>query len=274
MSILDCRITLSVLIYILSPILLSSTLAQPLSSVADDTVTVPAGPFTMGLDHPRATDEKPSRQVQVQTVTIDRLEVSNASFAAFVAVTGYQTAAEKAGAAEKKDGISWHHPYGPNSTAAPNHPVVYINWHDAQAYCTWRGGRLPTEAEWEKSARSNDRRSWPWGMSFTTTAANHWGEDDGFAGLAPVDSFPTGQGPYGTLNQGGNVWEWCADWYAADYYTTGSDENPPGPTTGHLKILRGGSSINQPAALRSTNRFKVLPIERSPYIGFRCAYSP
>ncbi|HIG56749.1 MAG TPA: formylglycine-generating enzyme family protein [Candidatus Handelsmanbacteria bacterium] len=237
-------------------------------------VQVPAGPFTMGTNHPRATDEQPSHQVEMSAFAIDRLEVDNAHFAAFVADTGYQTAAEAENAPEAEDGISWRRPQGPGSTAIPAHPVVYVNWHDAQAYCTWRGARLPTEAEWEKSARGDDARLWPWSSTFDTKRANLWGAEDRYAGLAPVGSFPAGASPYGVLDLAGNVWEWCADWYDANYYATAPAQDPQGPAKGHFKVLRGGSWINPGPALRSSNRCEVLPIERGPYIGFRCAEAP
>ena len=240
--------------------------------VAAEEVVVPAGPFTMGIDHPRATDEKPSRRVYLSTFSIDRYEVTNAGFAAFVAATGYRTAAEERGA-EKADGISWRQPHGPDSAAAPSHPVVYVNWQDAQAYCAWRGQRLPTEAEWEKSARGSDGRLWPWGVAFAASRANLWGVEDGYAGLAPVGSFPSGASAYGALDMAGNVWEWCADWYDAQYYATGPTKDPQGPAAGRFKVLRGGSWINPGPTLRSINRFEVLPVERSSYIGFRCARS-
>ena len=253
----------------ISRLLSALLLAAP---VAAEEVVVPAGPFTMGIDHPRATDEKPSRQVYLSAFSIDRYEVSNARFAAFVAATGYQTEAEKRGA-EKADGISWRQPHGPGSAADPGHPVVYVSWQDAHAYCAWRGGRLPTEAEWEKSARGSDGQLWPWGAKFAAGRANLWGPEDGYAGLAPVGSFPAGASPYGALDMAGNVWEWCADWYDANYYATAPAKDPQGPETGRFKVLRGGSWINPGPALRSINRFEVLPVERSPYIGFRCARS-
>ena len=100
------------------------------------------------------------------------------------------------------------------------------------------------------------------------------GAEDGYEQLAPVGSFPSGASPYGALDMAGNVWEWCADWYDANYYATGPTKDPQGPETGRFKILRGGSWINPGPVLRSINRFEVLPVERSPYIGFRCARSP
>ncbi len=235
---------------------------------------IPAGPFVMGVDHPRATDEKPRRQIYLSAFFIDRYEVSNTRFDDFVMATGYRTAAESENATESKDGIFWRQPLGPGSTTNPADPVVYVSWQDADAYCAWRNARLPTEAEWEKSARGSDGRLWPWGNDFLAGRSNFWGAEDGFAGVAPIGSFPLGASPYGALDLAGNVWEWCADWYEAGYYATAPAKDPQGPLTGRFKVLRGGSWINHRSTLRSINRFEVLPVERSPYIGFRCAYSP
>jgi len=257
-------------------VLIRALLGGALASApaAADEVRVPAGPFAMGVDHPRATDEKPRRQIYLSAFAIDRREVSNAAFAAFVAATGHRTAAEADTAAESEDGINWRQPRGPDSTADPDHPVVYVSWGDARTYCTWAGKRLPTEAEWEKSARGTDGRLWPWGSAFAAERANAWGDQDGHAELAPTGSFPAGASPYGALDLAGNVWEWCADWYGADYYATAPAKDPQGPASGRFKVLRGGSWINPGPVLRSINRFEILPVERSPYIGFRCARSP
>lgn len=237
-----------------------------------DMVLVPAGPFIMGIDDPRASkDEKPARQVFLNAFHIDRHEVTTAQFAEFVSATGYRTSAEQEGQAEKTDRIDWRHPRGPctDTLAIDLHPVVYISWHDAQAYCAWRGKRLPTEAEWEKAARGSDGRVWPWGNLFDHRA-NHWGSADGHEQTAPVGSYPAGASPFGAVDLAGNVWEWCADWYSGALPV---GENPQGPATGQFKVLRGGSWINPPPILRSTNRFKLLPSERSGYVGCRCALS-
>jgi formylglycine-generating enzyme required for sulfatase activity len=237
-----------------------------------DMVLVPAGPFAMGIDHPQATDERPAHRVELSAYYLDRHEVTNAQFAAFVKATGHRTAAEEAGTPESEDGISWRRPFG--APARPDHPVVYVTWRDAWAYCAWKGGRLPTEAEWEKSARGTDGRLWPWGRGFDPGRGNFWGVADGYEGLAPVGAFPGGASPYGVLDLAGNVWEWCADWYGENYYATGPAQDPQGPEAGTYKVLRGGSWINHPGSLRAINRFKVLPVERSAYVGFRCARSP
>ena len=240
-----------------------------------DMILIPAGPFTMGLDDPRAVDEYPARQVYLKAYYIDRCEVTNARFREFVEATGYLSAAEQEGQPEREDRIDWRHPEGPewDISTRLDHPVVYVNWDDARAYCEWQEKRLPTEAEWEKSARGSDARTWPWGNTFDARRANMWGDADGYEKTAPVGSFPAGASPGGALDMAGNVWEWCADWYARDYYASGAEKNPPGPEEGRYKVLRGGSWINPGATLRITNRFKILPADRSLYVGFRCARS-
>ena len=238
-------------------------------------VLIPAGPFTMGSGDPRATDEGPVHEVHLSAYYIDRYEVTNVQFTVFVEATGYLTTAEQEGQIEKEDGISWRHPEGPGSDISTqlDHPVVYVSWYDAQTYCGWSGKRLPTEAEWEKSARGTDGRIWPWGNIFETGYANIWGREDGYEKTAPVGTFPSGVSPYGALDMAGNVWERCTDWYGQDYYTGGANKNPQGPEKGQYKILRGGSWINSESVLRTTKRYKILPADRSPYVGFRCARS-
>ncbi len=156
---------------------------------------IPAGPFTMGSGDPRATDERPAHEVHLSAYYIDRYEVTNAQFKVFVEATGYLTTAEQ------EDGISWRHPEGPESDISTqlDHPVVYVSWYDARTYCGWRGKRLPTEAEWEKSARGTDGRIWPWGNIFDPGCANIWGREDGYEKTAPVGTFPSGVSPYGAL---------------------------------------------------------------------------
>ena len=241
-----------------------------------DMVYIAAGPFTRGIDDPRASaDERPARQVYVSAFYLGKFEVTHAQFKAFVEATGYLSTAEEDGAVEKQDGINWRHPEGPRAeiAARPDHPVVHVSWYDAQAYCSWKGKRLPTEAEWEKGARGEDGRLWPWGNAYDRSRANAWGGEDGYPKTAPAGTFPRGVSPAGALDMAGNVWEWCADWYDPDYYTTGPDQDPQGPEGGVHKVLRGGSWINPWSVLRSTNRFQVMPADRSPYIGFRCARS-
>ena len=250
-----------------------TTNAEPNSTSLQ--IVVPASSFIMGLNHPRATDEKPAHTITLSHFSIDRYEVTNKQFAAFIKATNYITAAEYPTAPEFSDGINWRHPEGIGSDISQrsDHPVVYVSWDDAQAYCAWQNKRLPTEAEWEKSARGNAGHMWPWGQDYAAKHANLWDPEDGYPSTAPVGSFENGVSPYGIYDLAGNVWEWCADWYSEKYYANSPEQDPQGPATGRFKILRGGSWTSQIGTLRTINRFKLLPQDRSSPIGFRCAQS-
>lgn len=212
---------------------------------------IPGGAFRMGCDrregHP-GDGEGPARMVHVGGFEMDRLAVTNARFARFVAATGYVTAAERAGWSfvfagllpddfpptegaaaapwwRKVEGADWRHPDGPRSTIEAGWPlpVVHVAHDDAMAFCDFAGKRLPTEAEWEKAARGGlEGARFPWGDEETPGGRHHcnvWqgtfpsdnGLGDGYYGLAPAAAFPPNG--YGLRNMAGNCWEWCADWF-------------------------------------------------------------
>jgi len=256
-------------------------------------VRIPAGEFWRGSPEGEGgDDEHPQRRVSLREFYINKYPVTNDLFDRFVRATGYRTDAERRESGESyvwsdKEGqwsasktASWKDYFRPGTE---QHPVVLVSWNDAQEYCKWAGKRLPTEAEWEKAARGVDGRKYPWGSkepdgslcNFADKRSGlSWADkkvDDGFARTSPVKQYPAGGSPYGVMDMMGNVWEWCNDWYADDYYKKSPAENPSGPDSGSSRVLRGGSWLRGPEDLRCAARGWSGPSNRGDGIGFRCA---
>jgi formylglycine-generating enzyme required for sulfatase activity len=164
-----------------------------------------------------------------------------------------------------------------------DHPVVCVNWEEAETYCEWAGGRLPTEAEWEYAFRGDGSLSFPWGDEFSGSRLNFCdsncgqgyadqGTDDGFPKTAPVGSFPEGISWAGVENLGGNVSEWVSDWYAD--YSAEAVKDPSGPGSGEERLIKGCSWYSPSAYCRGATRGSVDPGRRMDYLGFRCAGDP
>ncbi|MRG90908.1 formylglycine-generating enzyme family protein [Polyangium spumosum] len=218
----------------------------------------------MGRECPEQVfaDEYPPHEVYLSDVWIDRTEVTVARYRRCVAA-GHCLEPPYASGAARFD--------------RPELPVVMVTWNDAAAFCAWTGGRLPTEAEWERAARGTRGRRYPWGNLWNGSIVNHgklsWDEldpTDGFLELAPVSSFPDGRTPDGFADMAGNVEEWVADYYAPRYQE-GSVMNPRGPTQGEERVLRGGGYVHGRPFLRAASRQHDLPSMRRPWRGFRCA---
>ncbi len=277
-------------------------------------IYIPEGEFLMGstqehttLAYASCSDceakhlavEMPQHRVYLDGYWIDQTEVTNAMYAKFVDDTKYITQAEENGWGwvynastntwEDKQGVNWQHPFDANKgiEAMGNYPVVAVTWKDADAYCKWAGGRLPTEAQWEKAARGPNGYIFPWGddqasgklMNYCDkNCPASWKDesvDDGFASLAPVGSFPDGASPYGVLDMAGNVDEWINEWFDDEksLYEETFQKNPQGAVNGSSPILRGGCWGDGSISARTTDRSWVEPDVQDSSIGFRCVRS-
>jgi len=246
-------------------------------------IDIPAGEFLMGStreDDPDAyDDELPQHPVTLSAYYIGKYPVTLAHFRAFVEATGFT-------------------PGDPDClTGLANHPVVRVSWDEAMAYCAWLTEQLhnhehkqdsplfppfpmgawvvtlPTEAQWEKAARWDEQQRqslrYPWGADWDANRAN--GGETGIGATSAVGCFPAGRGPYGVEEMSGNVWEWCADRYSADYYQTSPAQDPFGPDGGDTRVLRGGAWYSySPDIYRAAYRFRGFPGVRNCYLGFRC----
>jgi formylglycine-generating enzyme required for sulfatase activity len=225
-------------------------------------IEIPEGKFWMGSKPGEGEDnERPHHKVLISRFLIDKYPVTNQQYEEFTQASGYKTEAERAG-----EETTWRSYY---SFETERHPVVMVMWDDAQEYCKWAGRRLPTEAEWEKAARGQDGRLYPWGSAKPDKSRANFGGEH--RGPTPVGEFASGASPCGILDMAGNVWEWCNDWYAADYYKQSPAENPKGPDSGSSRVLRGGSWGDAPGGLRCAFRGRSEPSCRCGSFGFRCA---
>jgi len=229
--------------------------------IGDDGATlvyVPEGEFTMGSDNGNS-DEQPVHTVYLDAFWIDQTEATNKQYAACIAAGMCDT--------PSRTGSRTRDSYYGNSEF-DEFPVIYVNWDNAKTYCEWAGRRLPTEAEWEKTARGTDQRTYPWGEGIDCQKANYNGSCVG--DTSPVGNYKTGKSPYGAYDMAGNVGEWVNDWYSGTYYQNPSSSNPFGPDSSVYRVLRGGSWLDGNLDIRSTSRGWNYPSGTFYFIGFRC----
>ena len=224
------------------------------------TVSIPEGTFVMGDDNGNA-DERPQHVVSLSAYEIDRFEITVQQYRDFVKSTQFQTGAEKEG---KPITRTWQ---TDNIPERWDHPVRFVSWWDADAYCRSRGKRLPTEAEWEYAARGSDLRKYPWGNEFDTQRLPH-------GDTSPVGFFSGGVSPFGLYDMAGNVWEWTEDWYDPVAYSTSGVRNPRASKATDQKAIRGGGYSSTPDDARVTRRIRNFPTTYHPDVGFRCVIGP
>lgn len=240
-------------------------------------VLVPEGEFIMGSDSGDPYfwgAEAPKHNVYLNAFWIHQTEVTNFMYSACVD----QGTCSPPSVTSSRTYKNYY-----DNESYQDYPVINITYNAASTYCAWVGGRLPTEAEWEKAARGTDGRLFPWGnneiqdnfanlcdANCTNLDIPEFGLNDGYTEVAPVGSFPAGTSPYGAMDMAGNVLEWTSDWYAVDYYKNSPYENPTGPESGSKHPVRGGSWSSLRDGMRPSARTSKSPNDSSDLIGFRC----
>ena len=264
----------------------STELARHLAAIAAlarpaPPVTIPAGKFLLGSkridDDPYGAwtqfddTELPQQQVWLDSYEMDRDEVSLGEYLAFLQQ-------RKQYPPEELQKLIWHviTVHSVTDQTLARWPALYVTWKEARDFCAARGKRLPTEAEWEKAARGTEGNLFPWGDSAPDNRRAMFGQHHvhEIPILAAVDSHDEGTSPYGLHHMAGNVAEWVQDWFGFDYYAYMPERNPPGPTSGRYKSVRGGSWKSRPIMLRTATRGGSPAEQRSATVGFRCAQSP
>jgi formylglycine-generating enzyme required for sulfatase activity len=220
-------------------------------------IAIPAGQFQMGSDPGGDVvpyeNENPRHRVHVDAFQLARTHITNAQYAEFVSASGHLAPGH------------WLDGQIPEDLA--DHPVTYVDWYDALAFCQWAGVRLLTEAEWEKAARSEDARLWPWGNQPPDAHRCNYGKH--IFTTSPVHQFPQGASPYGALDLAGNAWEWTSS--LAREYPYAANDGREDPTGGEARIVRGGSYTHDARGIRAADRHSFVPGTQCVYLGFRVA---
>ncbi len=218
---------------------------------------IPSGTFLMGDTDTLSANAQPPHMVTLSMYCMDLTEVTVAAYRGCNA-TGC-TAPTSGGA------------YNWAFTGRDNHPINGVDWNQSRAYCQWRGGDLPTEAQWEYAARGSDvaNHIYPWGNAAPASQLCWSGIVDRTS-TCPVQSFPSGNSPFGLSDMAGNVWEWTRDIYAM--YTSSAAIDPIGPASGPSRVIRGGDwYFNLAYLVRAAYRSVNTPLDRFSTVGFRCS---
>lgn len=274
---------------------INATLEKESGSSDIEWCYVPAGWFRMGsTDSDADDDEEPEHMVYLDAYHISKYKVTNARFCVFLNAvkSSITTKAASEGGIDlyyrgnfiywiAMDG-EWYDRIEMVGDASSfkvksgygDHPVIEATWYGAKAFAEWAGCRLPTEAEWEKAARGTDGRKYPWGNHDPYYNGRYYANynpgnysEDGYSRTSPVGSYPQGVSPYGCMDMAGNVCEWCADWYGANYYSSSPEHNPEGPSSGSSRVKRGGSWYADARLIRCADRSYSPPC--CSRLGFR-----
>lgn len=240
--------------------------------IIGEQVEVPEGSFIMGCDPQQnggfncLGSELPGRAVTLSAFLIDKYEVTN---------TQYRDCVADGGCREPRSTNSQTRTDYYTNPEYDLYPVVFVSYQDAQDFCEWAGMRLPTEAEWEKAASSEGHLAYPWGSEdpdcTLANSRNNLNATACVGDTTAVGSYPQGASAFGIMDMAGNVWEWVADYYDADYYSVSPAENPQGPESGSERVVRGGGWSGGWRYLRSASRAFDLPFYSGADLGFRCA---
>lgn len=222
-------------------------------------ILIPAGEFIMGSPEGVGNDDEyPQHAVYLDAFLIGKYEVTNTYYVEFLNAIGKNNDDDGHELVDlSKAAIRFKDETYKALKGWEDDPVVGVSWYGAKAYAEWADGRLPTEAEWEKAARGESGREWPWGELWELGKCNSW--ESGIHDPAAVGAYPTGISPYGVHDMAGNVYEWLADWYKNDYYKTSPQQNPMGPESGVFRVLRGGSWAEVGDKCRPAMRFGQRP---------------
>ena len=237
------------------------TIYQP---IILELLRVPAGVFLMGsdpgVDKDARDDEHPQHRLYLPDFWMTKTPVTNVQYATFVQATKHEAPDD------------WK--YGQVPKGKAEHPVVSVNWYDAVAFCKWLSDeigrliRLPTEAEWEKAARGEDGRIYPWGYQWDTARCNS--KEGGLGRTTPVEAYPNGSSPYGLLDMAGNVREWCTTEVRKSYpYKIEDEWAEDYVDQGISRVSRGGAWCFIGVNLRCATRFRAVSVNRFGYVGFR-----
>jgi formylglycine-generating enzyme required for sulfatase activity len=216
--------------------------------------------FHSSMTRAELRSETPRHRVWSDAFYMDIYEVTLGEYKMFVEQTNHRRLPD------------WVAEYAPSE----RHPVIGVAWEDADAYCQWANKQLPTEAQWEKAARGEDGRQYPWGNQAVSGEYANYLQSSGIQQhtrgwyTKPVGSYESGKSPYGIYDLAGNVWEWTQDWYDRDYYIKSPAHNPINDHATQHRVVRGGSWDSSPVFLRASYRSWRTPESWNDFIGFRC----